>query len=71
MANKRQLVVLFVRTRAELEARLGCVATLGAGSAIWVFLRKGTAGRWRRCVEQSRGLGSPSFRMKTSSLENW
>ena len=38
-----QLVFLFVRTRAELEARLPpAVAALGAGSAIWVFFRKGS-----------------------------
>jgi hypothetical protein len=38
-----QLVFLFVRTRAELEAKLPpAVAALGAGSAIWVFFRKGS-----------------------------
>jgi hypothetical protein len=38
-----QLVFLFVRTRAGLEARLPpAVAALGAGSAIWVFFRKGS-----------------------------
>jgi hypothetical protein len=38
-----QLVFLFVRTRAELEARMPpAVAALGAGSAIWVFFRKGS-----------------------------
>jgi hypothetical protein len=38
-----RLVFLFVRTRAELEARLPpAVAALGAGSAIWVFFRKGS-----------------------------
>lgn len=38
-----QLVFLFVRTRAELEARMPpAVATLGPGSAIWVFFRKGS-----------------------------
>jgi hypothetical protein len=38
-----QLVFLFVCTRAELEARLPpAVAALGAGSAIWVFFRKGS-----------------------------
>jgi hypothetical protein len=38
-----QLVFLFVRTRAELEARMApAVAALGAGSAIWVFFRKGS-----------------------------
>ena len=38
-----QLVFLFVRTRAELEARMPrAVAALGPGSAIWVFFRKGS-----------------------------
>jgi hypothetical protein len=38
-----QLVFLFVRTRAELAARMPpAVAALGAGSAIWVFFRKGS-----------------------------
>ena len=38
-----QLVFLFVRTRAELEARMPpAVAALGAASAIWVFFRKGS-----------------------------
>ena len=37
-----QLVFLFVRTRAELEARMPpAVAALGPASAIWVFFRKG------------------------------
>jgi hypothetical protein len=40
-----QLVFLFVRTRAELEAKMpAAVAALGAGSAIWVFFRKGSRG---------------------------
>ena len=34
---------LFVRTRAELEARMPrAVAALGPGSVIWVFFRKGS-----------------------------
>lgn len=38
-----QLVFLFVRTRAELEARMPkAVAALSPGSAIWVFFRKGS-----------------------------
>jgi len=38
-----QLVFLFVRTRAELEARMPpAVAALGPTSAIWVFFRKGS-----------------------------
>lgn len=38
-----QLVFLFVRTRAELEAALPeAVAALGDGCAIWVFFRKGS-----------------------------
>ena len=38
-----QLVFLFVRTRAELEAKMpSAVAALGPGSAIWVFFRKGS-----------------------------
>ncbi len=38
-----QLVFLFVRTRAELEAQMPpAVAALGPGSAIWVFFRKGS-----------------------------
>jgi hypothetical protein len=37
------LVFLFVRTRAELEARMPrAVAGLGPASAIWVFFRKGS-----------------------------
>ncbi len=37
------LVFLFVRTRAELEARMPqAVAALGPASAIWVFFRKGS-----------------------------
>jgi hypothetical protein len=36
-----ELVFLFVRTRAELEAKLPpSVAALGAFSALWVFFRK-------------------------------
>jgi hypothetical protein len=36
-------VFLFVRTRAELEARMPpAVAALGPASAIWVFFRKGS-----------------------------
>jgi hypothetical protein len=36
-----QLVFLFVRTRAELEARMPpAVAVLGHASGIWVFFRK-------------------------------
>jgi hypothetical protein len=38
-----QLVFLFVRTRAELEARMPpAVAGLGPASALWVFFRKGS-----------------------------
>jgi hypothetical protein len=38
-----QLVFLFVRTRAELEAKMPrAVAALRPGSAIWVFFRKGS-----------------------------
>ena len=38
-----QLVFLFVRTRAELEAKMPpAVAALGPASAIWVFFRKGS-----------------------------
>lgn len=41
---KAQLVFLFVRTRAELEARMPpAVAALGPASAIWVFFRKGSS----------------------------
>jgi hypothetical protein len=37
------LVFLFVRTRAELNAKLrSTVAALGPKSAIWVFFRKGS-----------------------------
>jgi hypothetical protein len=37
------LVFLFARTRAELEAEMpAAVARLGAGSALWVFFRKGS-----------------------------
>jgi hypothetical protein len=40
-----QLVFLFVRTRAELEARMPpAVAGLGPASALWVFFRKGSKG---------------------------
>jgi hypothetical protein len=36
-------VFLFVRTRAELEARMPlAVGRLGPASAIWVFFRKGS-----------------------------
>lgn len=42
---KADLVFLFVRTRAELKARMpAAVAALGATSAIWVFFRKGSGG---------------------------
>jgi hypothetical protein len=38
-----QLVFLFARTRAELEAGMPpAVAALGPASAIWVFFRKGS-----------------------------
>jgi len=38
-----QLVFLFVRTRAELEAQMPrAVAALRPASAIWVFFRKGS-----------------------------
>ena len=38
-----QLVFLFVRTRAELKARMPrAVAGLASGSALWVFFRKGS-----------------------------
>lgn len=38
-----ELVFLFVRTRAELEAKMPpAVAALGPGAAIWVFFRKGS-----------------------------
>jgi hypothetical protein len=38
-----QLVFLFVRTRAELETKMPrAVAALKAGSALWVFFRKGS-----------------------------
>ena len=38
-----QLLFLFVRTRAELEAKMPpTVAALGPGAAIWVFFRKGS-----------------------------
>lgn len=37
-----QLVFLFVRTRAELEAKMPrAIAALSPGSALWVFFRKG------------------------------
>ena len=42
-AADAQLLFLFVRTRAELEARFpAAVARLGPASAIWVFFRKGS-----------------------------
>ena len=42
---KADLVFLFVRTRAELKARMpAAVAALGPASAIWVFFRKGSGG---------------------------
>jgi len=38
-----QLVFLFVRTRAELEAKMPrAVAALGPAAALWVFFRKGS-----------------------------
>jgi hypothetical protein len=38
-----QLVFVFARTRAELQAKLPpAVGSLGPGSAIWVFFRKGS-----------------------------
>jgi hypothetical protein len=38
-----QLVFVFARTRLELETRMrSAVAAMGAGSAIWVFFRKGS-----------------------------
>jgi hypothetical protein len=37
-----QLVFLFVRTRAELDAQMpAAVAGLGPGATLWVFYRKG------------------------------
>jgi hypothetical protein len=40
---KAQLVFLFVRTRADLEAQMPpAVAALGPASALWVFFRKGS-----------------------------
>jgi hypothetical protein len=40
---KADLVFLFVRRRAELEARMpSAVAALGLASALWVFFRKGS-----------------------------
>jgi hypothetical protein len=42
-AADAQLVFLFVRTRAELEAQMPrAVAALSPASAIWVFFRKGS-----------------------------
>ena len=39
-----KLVFLFVRTQAELKARMApAVAALGPGAAIWVFFRKGAS----------------------------
>jgi hypothetical protein len=41
--EKAQLVFLFVRTRAELEALMPpAVASLAPASALWVFYRKGS-----------------------------
>lgn len=38
-----QLVFLFARTRAELEAKMpAAVAALGPAAALWVFFRKGS-----------------------------
>jgi hypothetical protein len=38
-----QLVFLFVRTRADLDARMpAAVAALAPGAALWVFYRKGS-----------------------------
>jgi hypothetical protein len=38
-----QLVFVFARTRAELEAKMPpAVAALSPGSALWVFFRKGS-----------------------------
>jgi hypothetical protein len=46
--SKADLVFLFVRTRAELEARMPpAVAALGPTSAMWVFFRKGSVGAGR------------------------
>ncbi len=40
---KARLVFLFVRTHAELKAKMPpAVASLGPASAIWVFFRKGS-----------------------------
>jgi hypothetical protein len=42
---KADLVFLFVRTRAELKARMpAAVAALAPAAAIWVFFRKGSGG---------------------------
>ncbi len=41
--KKAQLVFLFVRTRAELEARMpAAVAGLAANAVLWVFFQKGS-----------------------------
>jgi hypothetical protein len=42
-SGEADLVFLFARTRAELEAEMPrAVASLGASSALWVFFRKGS-----------------------------
>jgi hypothetical protein len=42
-SGEADLVFLFVRTRAELEAEMPrAVDRLGPGSALWVFFRKGS-----------------------------
>ena len=42
-SGEADLVFLFVRTRAELEAEMPrAVGRLGPGSALWVFFRKGS-----------------------------
>ena len=42
-ATEAQIVLLFVRTRAELDAGLpSAVASLAPGAAVWVLFRKGS-----------------------------
>jgi hypothetical protein len=61
-----QLVFLFVRTRAELEARmLPAVAALGAGSAIGVFFRKGSRNAG---LDMNRDTCGPSRKSSTCGL---
>jgi hypothetical protein len=66
---KADLVFLFVRTHAELKARMpAAVGSLGPASALWVFFRKGSGGAGLDMNRDTVWAAAEKFKMRPLGL---